>query len=93
LDDSDDADVEKLSLEVDELSLDDTPKKDETQKAPQDAPRTYDGSVQDRLDTVEEFYVSSSDFTKILGIDVFSEMDFLISNQLSWSLSEPYYLI
>jgi hypothetical protein len=58
--DDDNADVEKLSLEVDELSLDDSSKKDETQKAPIAPQRVYDGSVQDRLDTVEDFYVSNS---------------------------------
>jgi Domain of unknown function (DUF3402)/N1221-like protein len=47
-----------IELEEDDFMLDDhVVKNEETQKPPQEAAKSHDGGVQDRLDVVEEFYV------------------------------------
>lgn len=60
-DDKRNGDVEELQLDMEESQLDDV-KNEKTQKQ-SDKNRIYDGSIEDRLDVVEDFYVSIPSLT------------------------------
>jgi N1221-like protein/Domain of unknown function (DUF3402) len=72
------------SARVPDFSLDDGDQKRPKPEAVETPKRTFDGGVNDRLQTVEDFYVSchKSDYS-----DMFSGTVFHISSRSSWRLS------
>jgi hypothetical protein len=60
VDGTDNLDVDEMTLEVDKFSLDDDDgnKLEQTHQTSEKPARLHDGNVQDRLDVVEDYYVS-----------------------------------